>query len=122
MKFQARAGAGAHGVRPESDRAWGSDRGHRLHHNGAIAVGHETLAGLQNHVCGDAGLGEPQPPLPAVDARAADVTGNAAKRIGLQGQLDRSLADRAVRGAPQAELCGAQARQRSLDAVSLNTR
>ena len=58
MNFQPGSTSG-HRERSEGGLIRGVARGHRLDNNCASGIGHETLAGLQNHVSGCAGLGQP---------------------------------------------------------------
>src|SRR5947209_14338299 len=77
--------------------------------NCASGLGHETLAGLQNHVSGCAGLGQPQPSLTAVDSHAPDAARDPPEGISVQRKFDGPAGDRPVRGAPLAQERGAPA-------------
>src|SRR5947209_17369519 len=56
--------------------------------NCASGLGHETLAGLQNHVSGCAGLGQPQPSLTAVDSHAPDAARDPPEGISVQRKFE----------------------------------
>src|SRR5205814_3019661 len=79
------------------------------HNNCASGIGNETLPGLQNHVGGHAGLGQPQPAFAAVDSHAPHAARDAPEAITVQREFDGPAGPRLVRGFPPAQERGAPA-------------